>query len=404
VPINIPIESRIARRYLWAARKQAHTAFLSIISMLGLAVGVATLLISIALLSGMQGQIKKRLIQSSPQLLVEPAGQNTIADAGAIVAAAHALGVKDVRPYVSGIAWGGNDVQRVGRPMRVRSYPSGHEPPPDRVAAMSPRIWSKDDPQIFVTRGYAASLSLNVGDWLTVIAPRTRLTPFGRVPVMKKYRITKLVLPPDDENPTDAWLADADATSLFGTGGNPTAIEMYGPTEAAEQVQASLASRFPRAQFKTWKEINRPLFLALRLEKVVMFATISLIIFVAALNLISSLSMLILEKRPSVGVLRTLGATEGSILSLFMQLGLLIGLSGTLLGNLVGLGVAWAANRYHLIPLPPDIYFVSYLPFMLDVEDVAGVNAIAVFLSVIATWYPARVASRLDPISAIKEE
>ena len=87
-----------------------------------------------------------------------------------------------------------------------------------------------------------------------------------------------------------------------------------------------------------------------------------------------------------------------------MQLGLLIGLSGTLLGNLVGLGFAWAANRFHLIPLPPDIYFVSYLPFTLDVEDVAGVNAIAVFLSVIATWYPARVASRLDPISAIKEE
>src|SRR5919106_5485106 len=113
----------------------------------------------------------------------------------------------------------------------------------------------------------------------------------------------------------------------------PTAIEMYGDAARAETIQATLASRFPAVQVKTWKEINRPLFLALRLEKIVMFATISLIIFVAALNLISSLSMLILEKRPAVGVLRTLGATEGNILTLFMQLGLLIGITGTLLGN-----------------------------------------------------------------------
>jgi lipoprotein-releasing system permease protein len=125
------IESRIARRYLWAARKQAHTAFLSFISMLGLAVGVATLLISIALLSGLQGQIKKRLIASSPQLLVEPAGRNTIDGADAIVAAARAHGIQDVRPFISGIAWGGNEDREQGRPLRVRSFTRGHEPEND---------------------------------------------------------------------------------------------------------------------------------------------------------------------------------------------------------------------------------------------------------------------------------
>src|SRR5438874_4464472 len=135
-----------------------------------------------------------------------------------------------------------------------------------------------------------------------------------------------------------------------------------------------------------------------------MFATISLIIFVAALNLISSLSMLILEKRPAVGVLRTLGATERTILTIFLEVGLLIGLTGTLLGNVFGLGFSWAANRYHFIPLPSEIYFVAYLPFTLDPNDVFAVNVIAVLLSVVATWYPARTASRLDPIAAIKEE
>lgn len=367
--------------------------------MLGLAVGVATLLISIALLSGLQGQIKRRLIQSSPQLLVEPVGKNTIADGDAIVAAAQKLGMRDVRPYISGIGYGTTEDQQRHQPVRIRSYVPGHEPHPDRHAPFR----ETNEPQIFISRGLAASLSLDLGDRITIIAPRTRLTPFGPAPVWEKYRVTRLIQPGAEEL-TDAWIEQGEAATLFGTSGDPTAIEMYGESERAEAIQTALAQRFPQAQFKTWKEINRPLFLALRLEKVVMFATISLIIFVAALNLISSLSMLILEKRPSVGVLRTLGATERSIRSLFMQVGLLIGLTGTLLGNAIGLGVAWAANRYHLVPLPPDVYFISFLPFALDPEDIIGVNVVAVVLSVVATWYPARIASRLDPIAAIREE
>lgn len=397
----MPLETRIARRYLWAARKQGHTAFLSVISMLGLAVGVATLLISIALLSGLQGQIKERLMQASPQVLVDPAGQNMIDGAPDVIAAARRLGMRDIRPYISGIAYGANEAQSAGRPMRIRSYMPGRQPVSDRPTRDLP---PGEEPQIFLTRGFAASISLDAGDLVTVIAPRMRLTPFGPVPVMRTYRITRIVMPTGEEDSADAWLAHDDASKLFGTDGRPTAIEMYGDPARAEEVQGALAARFPKLQFKTWKEINRPLFLALRLEKIVMFATISLIIFVAALNLVSSLSMLILEKRPSVGVLRTLGSTEKNIRSLFMQLGLLIGLTGTVLGNVFGIGLSWAANRWHLIPLPADIYFTTYLPFALDVEDVVGVNIVAVILSIVATWYPARIASRLDPITAIKED
>src|SRR6476646_4709822 len=141
------IETRVARRYLWSARKQAHTAFMSLISILGLGVGVFVLLISIALLSGLQGQIKEKLIASSPQLLIEPAGSNTIAEAPAIVALAKQLGVREVHPIISGIAWGANESERRGRPMRVRST--------DQAI---------DADTIGVTRDFAASVGLTIGD------------------------------------------------------------------------------------------------------------------------------------------------------------------------------------------------------------------------------------------------
>jgi lipoprotein-releasing system permease protein len=356
--------------------------------MLGLAVGVATLLISLALMAGLQGQIKRRLIASSPQLLIEPAGSPTLVDADAIAAAGRRLGMSS-QPLVNGIGWGANDRLRRGRPMRLRSGAA--------------HMFASDS-DIEVTRDFAAALSLDKGDTVTVVAPRTRLTPFGPMPVWRKYRIASIYPAMNEEQPPDALLNLGETESLFGTGGKPTSIKMWGPEDRAEEIQGQLATQFPGVQVKTWKEINRPLFLALRLEKIVMFVTISLIIFVAALNLISSLSMLILEKRPSVGVLRTLGATERTILIIFLEVGLLIGLSGTLLGNIFGLTVSWAVNHFHLVPLPQGIYPLAYLPLTIDPSDVLGVNIVAIILSVIATWYPARMASQLDPIAAIREE
>ncbi|HEX9981929.1 MAG TPA: FtsX-like permease family protein [Thermoanaerobaculia bacterium] len=397
------VQSRIARRYLWAARKRAHTAVLSSISILGLAVGVAALLISIALLSGLQGQIKRRLIASSPQILVEPAELNTIEDYEAIVAEGKRLGMKDVRPLVTGIGYGGNIVEERGRPIRLRSYQAGQEPRADTMRGGTAPL-PEGEVAIFVRRDYAASIGLTAGEEIPVIAPRTRLTPFGPMPVIRTYRITRLLPASNEEQAADAMLEMAEASSLLGTNGLPTSIEMYGDTALAADVQTALAAKFPKAVVKTWQEINRPLVLALKLEKIVMFAAISLIIFVAALNLVSSISMLIMEKRPSVGVLRTLGATEREILSIFMQVGVMIGLTGTIIGNILGIGFAWAANRWHLVPLPTDLYFISYLPFELDVQDVVWVNVIAIVLSVLATWYPARIASKLDPITAIKED
>lgn len=397
-------ELTVALRYLLMARRRAHTAFLTIISTLGLAVGVATLLISLALLSGLQGKIKERLIAGSPQLLIEPSGSTSIADSEPVMETIRRINpAATVHGIISGTAWASAPEGEQGRPVRIRSFAPGSEPPADTAFG---RSWSvpapSKGPEVYLRRDFANAVGRFLGDEMILVAPRTRLTPFGAVPMWRRYRITRIVPIGEDERGAEAHLPFDQAAWLFGTEGNPTSLEVFMEPDAVDDLREELARRFPSLLLQTWKELNRPLFLALRLEKVVMFATISLIIFVAALNLISSIAMLIVEKRPQVGILRTLGASERSVLVIFLGVGLLIGLIGTVVGNGVGLGVAWAADRFELVPLPGEVSYVSHVPFSIEPLDVIAVNLIAILLTVIATWYPARTASRLDPITAIR--
>ena len=399
-------EIGVALRYLLMARKRGHTAFLTIISTLGLAVGVATLLISLALLSGLQGQIKDRLIAATPQILIEPVGSNAIAQADEIGRAISVFEGATVRAVVSGMVWASDSTGQRGRPVYIRSLEQGETSPADEPSTQifAARPEGQRAP-IYLTRDFANAINLFLGDEIIIVNPsRQTLTPFGSVPVYRAYRIERIVRPGVEEKPPDARLRFDDAARLFGTDGRPSSIEVYAPLELASEIKAALDGRGWKVIIRDWEEINKPLFLALRLEKVVMFVTISLIIFVAALNLVSSVAMLIVEKRPQIGVLRTLGATERSILTVYLAVGLFIGISGTLLGNIIGLGVSWASDRFRLIPLPQDVYAMAHLPFLIEMPEVVAVNLITVVLSILATWYPARLAARLDPIAAIKEE
>lgn len=393
----------VSVRYLWATRRRAHTAFLSLISTLGLVMSVATLLISLALLSGLQGKIKARLIASSPQMLIEPSGSNAIANAPDVIEHLRGRGV-EVRRMVSGVAWASDPEGHHGQPVRVRSWEPGEEPEAETSFGREWRVANEGERALYLSRDLANAFGIFLGDDIVVVSPRTKLTPFGPAPVWRKFRIARILPAEQSDGLPPVWISYDQASKLFGTGGEPTSIEVYGPVEKVDALRGRLEQTFPDLLVKDWREINKPLFLALRLEKVVMFVTISLIVLVAALNLVSSLSMLIVEKRPQIGILRTLGATNVSILRIFLGVGLLIGLAGTAIGNLIGIGFSLAANHWALIPLPRDIYYLDHLPFSVDAIDVLAVNVIAILLSIAATWYPARVAASLDPVAAIREE
>jgi lipoprotein-releasing system permease protein len=392
-------EFRIAARYLWSTRKRLHTAFLSLISTLGLAVGVATLLISLALLSGLQNRIKEKLVASSPHVLIEPVGAPALEHPEVALREARKVGTR-VQPYIAGMVWVSNRSKEIGRPAHMRTLPDDADPDVERLTGDSDA-----DRGIHLTRTMAAALRVEPGDEIAVVGPRTRLTPFGPAPVVRAYRSAFITPRLESDEDTDVFLDFDDASALFLTAGNPTAIELWiDDVSEVDSVRQKLVGAIPGVEVKTWKEINRPLFLALRLEKVVMFATISLIVLVAALNLICSLAMLVVEKRSRIGILRTMGSTAASIRTIFLWVGILIGVIGTLLGNVIGVGASWAADRFGLVPFPGDGFLVSHVPFEIDPFEVVVVNLIALALTAVATWYPATIAAKLDPMTAIREE
>src|SRR5688500_5955201 len=215
-------EFSIAARYLWMARHRAHTAFLTIISTLGLAVGVATLIISLALLSGLQGKIKARLIAQTPQLLIEPTGGNAIANAPEVAAVLKSEAGTRVDQLISGIAWASSPRGDVGRPVRIRSYESGSEPRADYAFGRSWEIEpSPDTPSIFLRRDFANSIGIFLNDDVIIVAPRMRLTPFGSVPIWKRFRVTRIIGLTEEERAPEAYVNFEEASGLFATRGRP---------------------------------------------------------------------------------------------------------------------------------------------------------------------------------------
>jgi lipoprotein-releasing system permease protein len=385
-------ESFVARRFLVASRKTAHVALISSFAIAGLAVGVAALVISLALLSGFQDRIRTQMAERSPHLTVEPERGETLADPERVRRALAAeRGVVAVEPWIEGRAWVTPASGGSAMPVRYRNASDlawdGESPAPVRLAA-----------------AVAFRIGSSSGEAVRLTSSRTRLSPIGPIPVSVVLAVAGISRHGALEKFPEAEVPEAIARLLAGQAEGARAFEArLADPEEAPRAARDVALRLGGAyRVETWRDKNAPLSFALRLEKLVIFATVALVILVAAFNVVSNVALLVVEKKRDLGVLTIMGAPPRSLGRIYLALGATIGAVGTLSGLALGIGLAVAADRFALIPLPPDVYLFSHVPFAVHAREVAIVSAFAFSTAVAAALLPARAAARLGPGEAIR--
>jgi lipoprotein-releasing system permease protein len=421
----------IAARYLRAKRRQAVIGVITVISIIGVAAGVASLIIALAINNGFRQDLQDRLLGSTSHinlLRIQSDGirnwesllarlekqRHVIAGAPAIYEqvlisrGARAQGgiLKGIIPQeerkVSTIL----DTVKQGSAAALDQSPTppSDETPPD---SDEPLQAAAPLPPIVLGKDLADELGAVVGSVVTVTSPQGELTPFGVVPKYKRFKVAGVFQSGFfDYDNTWAFIRLSDAQRLFDLSDVVSVLEfkvddIYKVDEIAPKLEAEAGKGFMSTN---WMEQNRAIFHALRLERVVTFITIGLIVFVAALNILISLIMMVMEKTRDIAVLVSMGAKRRQIRRIFMYQGLLIGVIGTVLGLILGFGLSWAAGHYHLVSLSAEVYSIDYVPFAPRPWDGLLVAVIAIGVSFIATLYPSWSAAGVLPAEALRYE
>jgi lipoprotein-releasing system permease protein len=409
--MDLPLELFVALRYLLARRKQAFISLISAISTLGVTVGVMALLIALALMTGLQGELRDRIVGSAAHVYVYKAGAGGIEDVDAEVAklrtVPHVLGaaptilgkalvtsaqgeafitVKGIDPALE------TTVTEIGRAMESGS-----------LTGLGLR---RDRDGIVIGRDVAKHLGVNLGDLITVVTAEGTLTPGGMLP---RQRLVEVI--------GTFALGLFEYDSAYGLVSLDTAKRLF-HRDLAELIQLrvddmwaapAIADDIPErlgAAYITqdWTDLNRSLFSALLLEKYAIAITIGLIVMVAALNIVASLVLLVMEKHRDIAILKTMGCSTARIRRIFILQGFVIGLLGTVAGAALGLGAIFVLDHYRLIKVPTDVYQITYVPFRLEPLDFLAVVVAAVLICLVATIYPSRQAARLDPVESLRYE
>jgi lipoprotein-releasing system permease protein len=408
--MNLPFELFVATRYLLARRKQAFISLISFISILGVMVGVMALLIALALMTGLQGELRDRIVGSSAHVYVFKAG-NGISDAAAEVAKLRQL------PHVIGAAPAVigegllSSAQGAQAPVRIKGIDPSAEPSVTDIRRAI-KAGSLDavraNPEgidgVVLGQDLAHTLGVRVGDTVRLLTPEGTLTPMGllsRTRTLKVVGVFSLGLYEFDS--AYALMDLPVAERLLGKD-RPDFVQlrlddMFSAPAIAANIQETLGLEYST---QDWADMNKSLFSALKLEKMAISVTIGLIVMVAALNIVASLVLLVMEKSRDIAILKTMGSPAASIRRIFMLQGLIIGLVGTSAGAIGGCTLIYILDRYRLIHVPIDVYQISYVPFTLMPLDFATVIAAAILICFVATIYPSRQASKLDPAQALR--
>jgi lipoprotein-releasing system permease protein len=402
----------VARRYLRSPYRPAVLRLVTLFSMIGVAAGVATLVIALSMNSGFRETLQDRLLGVTAHVsLTRPAAggihnYDEMADRLAAIP-----GVKSVTPAVyqpvlmsfagdaRGVVTKGIDPRREERSdealQRIVAGNLDFAPDADGVDAL------------VIGKQLAGEWKLGPGDYVTLLSPQGRLTPFGMVPRTRRFRVTGVFdsgFYDYDENWCFMTLPAAQGLSGAGDVVNVLEFRLVEPQRAEEIAKVVEHAAGDGFRTSTWMEQNRALFRALRLEKLVTAIFIGLITFVAGLNILVVLSMTVTDKARDIAVLMSMGVRRNQIRAIFLWQGITIGAAGTLIGLLVGYLFSFVAHTYRLIPLDPQVYAVPYVPFDPSAMDGVWIAMVAMGIATAATILPARAASRLLPVEILRYE
>jgi len=407
----VPYELYVALRYLFAKRKQAFISVISLVSMLGVTVGVMALVIALALMTGLQQGVRDRMLGSQAHVYVFKTGG--LADYHAEIRRLQQVpDVLGAAPALMGKALVSKGDQQAF--ITIKGVDPALEA---RVTDIAGALTSGrfddlaapgDDelPGILIGHELAGQLGAFVGDTVSVLTPNATLTPMGAMPRQRRLKVVGIFqLGLFEFDQAFGYVTLETAGRLAGKT-EPDHIELRVRDIYEAPAIADAVTRLPDAEYlaQDWADLNRSLFSALWLEKVAISIAIGLIVMVAALNIVASLILLVMEKSRDIAILKTMGASARSIRRIFMLQGLVIGLVGTVAGAAAGIAVATVLDRYRLIRIPADVYQLSHLPFTVVPRDVVLVVVAAVVICFVATIYPSRQAARLDPAEALRHE
>jgi lipoprotein-releasing system permease protein len=411
-----PFEWMLSLRYLRSRRKEGFISVIAGFSFLGIMLGVATLIIVMAVMNGFRHELLEKILGLNGHLLIQPI-ESPLTDY-AVVAdrVSHVPGVTLAAPIVEGQALASSPFNASG--VLVRGMRGGDL---IRLGSIGNNIKQGtldgfDQGQgVVIGKRLADQLSLRVGDSVTLVAPRGAVTPMGTTPRIKPYKIAAIFeIGMSEYDSAFVYMPLPESQAYFNRAGDVTAIEVYtDDPDRVDRFRTLISTAAQRPIFMVdWRQRNATFFNALQVERNVMFLILTLIVLVAALNIVSGLIMLVKDKGRDIGIMRTMGATQGAVMRIFLITGAAIGVVGTLTGFLVGSLIciniesirqflSWV-TRTDLFP--PELYFLSRLPAHMDVGETTAVVVMSLSLSLLATLYPSWRAACLDPVEALRYE
>jgi lipoprotein-releasing system permease protein len=410
------VEWMLSLRYLGARRKEGFISVIAGFSFLGILLGVATLIIVMAVMNGFRQELLGKILGLNGHLLIQPMERPLTDYADVAARIAKVNGVTLAAPLVEGQALASSPFNASG--VMVRGMRGADL---QKLTQISQNIKfgsldGFDNGQgIAIGSRLATQMSVRTGDSLTLVAPRGAVTPMGTTPRIKAYKIAAIFeIGMSEYDSAFVFMPLTEAQAYFNRAGDVNAIEVYtdNPDRIDEMSQVVKQAAGRSISVTDWQHRNATFFNALQVERNVMFMILTLIVLVAALNIVSGLIMLVKDKSSDIAILRTMGATQGAIMRVFLITGGAIGVVGTLVGFLFGTVVclnienlrrflSWLTS-YDFFP--NTIYFLSQLPARMDVKETTAVLIMALTLSFLATLYPSWRAARLDPIEALRYE